>query len=99
MVCLCGLRESLAIQLNQESRMHAPSYFRSDTAIALAPWIIATAACIVSFVLLTQFIDTLHSQMQRGQALRARPSAPAIAQIDVPEPITDDGQKVARVQP
>jgi hypothetical protein len=43
----------------------------SDAVHTIAPWIAATAACLLAAILLSQFIDTLHLSMQRGEALRA----------------------------
>ncbi len=79
--------------------MPARSYFRSDTALALAPWILAAVACVLAFVLLAKFIDTLHMQMQRGQALRAGQSTTAVAQIGAQEHIAAASQNLAAIQP
>lgn len=80
--------------------MSETRYFRSDTLLALAPWIIATAACVLVFVLLSQFVDTLHGQMQRGQALRAGQSTSVASQSPGAErPIADDRTSLAGLQP
>lgn len=60
--------------------MSEPRHFRSETFLALVPWIIASVACVLVFVLLAQFVDTLHGQMQRGQALRAGQSTSVATQ-------------------
>lgn len=36
----------------------------------VAPWLLATAATLAAFVILSMFIDTLHLSVQRGAALR-----------------------------
>ncbi|MCB2002937.1 MAG: hypothetical protein R3E92_19515 [Burkholderiaceae bacterium] len=43
----------------------------------IAPWISATIAVLAAAVLLSQFIDTLHLSIERGQALRKAQAAPA----------------------
>ncbi|MCZ4316987.1 hypothetical protein O4H66_26595 [Comamonadaceae bacterium G21597-S1] len=43
----------------------------------IAPWISATMAVLAAAVLLSQFIDTLHLSIERGQALRQAQAAPA----------------------
>ena len=37
----------------------------------IAPWISATAALLMAVVILSQFIDTLHVSIRRGEALRS----------------------------
>ncbi len=69
--------------------MSSSSYLRSDTAMTLVPWIVATASCVLSFVLLAQFIDTLHVQMQRGQALRAGQATTADAELGAQRRMAD----------
>lgn len=36
----------------------------------ILPWIAAGAACLIAFVILSNFIDTLQLSIQRGEALR-----------------------------
>lgn len=79
--------------------MPAPHYFRSETLVALAPWAIASVACVLAFVLLAQFIDTLDAQMQRGQALRAGQSTSLVAQSDARRPDANDHTQLAGIQP
>ena len=79
--------------------MSSPSYFRSDTAITLAPWIVATAACVLAFVLLAHFIDTLHFQMQRGQALQARLSASTVTSLEIDRRVAGADPNLARTLP
>ncbi len=43
----------------------------------IAPWISATVAVLAAAVLLSQFIDTLHLSIERGEALRRAQAAPA----------------------
>lgn len=51
--------------------MAAPTSFRPGSLRTIAPWLLATAAVLAAFVILSMFIDTLHLSMQRGDALRA----------------------------
>ena len=72
----------------------------SETLLALIPWIIASIACVLAFVLLAQFIDTLHEQMQRGQALRADQSASvATPSAAMERPVAADRIELAGMQP
>jgi hypothetical protein len=43
----------------------------SETWRAVTPWIGATMALLIATVILSNFIDTLHVSIQRGQDLRA----------------------------
>lgn len=79
--------------------MPARHYFRSGTLVAIAPWAIASVACVLAFVILAQFIDTLDVQMQRGQALRSGQSTPVVAKSDAPDRVGDDGTQLAGMQP
>lgn len=78
--------------------MPARHYFRSGTFVALAPWIVSAAACVLAFVLLAQFIDTLHVQMQRGQALRSGQSTSVAAQSDADDRVADTRTQLAGMQ-
>ena len=51
--------------------MSAPRPYLPDALQSIAPWIAATAALLVAIVILSQFIDTLHVSIQRGEALRS----------------------------
>lgn len=79
--------------------MPAPHYFRAETLVALAPWAIASVACVLAFVLLAQFIDTLDFQMQRGQALRAGQSTSVVVHSDAPGHGAIDRTQLAGIQP
>jgi hypothetical protein len=57
------------------NRLSRPQAWRT-----IAPWISASVAALTAAVLLSQFIDTLHVSIQRGEALRAAQAAPAHAQ-------------------
>ncbi len=51
--------------------MSAPRPYLPDALKGMAPWIAATAALLMSVVILSQFIDTLHESIRRGEALRS----------------------------
>ena len=51
--------------------MSAPRPFLPDALHGIAPWIAATAALLMAVVILSQFIDTLHVSIRRGEALRS----------------------------
>lgn len=93
------LRDSLPIEQIQEACMPTPHYFRSETLVALAPWIASAAACVLALVLLSQFIDTLHGQIQRGQALRAGESTLDVRQSGVQDRVVDARTQLAGIQP
>lgn len=63
--------------------MAASTSFWPDSMRTIAPWLLATAATLAAFVILSMFIDTLHMSMQRGVTLRA---ALAAADMTVPGP-------------
>lgn len=79
--------------------MPARHYFRFETVTALAPWAVASVACVLAFVLLTQFVDTLDFQMRRGQALRAGQSLSTVAQSTTPDRVGDERTQLASMQP
>ena len=51
--------------------MSAPRPYLPDALLSIAPWIAATAALLIAVVTLSQFIDTLHVSIRRGEALRS----------------------------
>ncbi len=51
--------------------MSAPKPYLPDALQSIAPWIAATAALLVAIMILSQFIDTLHVSIRRGEALRS----------------------------
>jgi hypothetical protein len=38
---------------------------------SIAPWIVATVACLLASIILSNFIATLHLSIERGEKLRA----------------------------
>lgn len=42
-----------------------------ETLRSIAPWVVATVACLLAAIILTHFIATLHLSMARGEQLRA----------------------------
>ena len=65
--------------------MSAPRPFLPDALHGIAPWIAATAALLMAVVILSQFIDTLHLSIQRGQELRSSQYEP-LSLIHISEP-------------
>ncbi len=64
--------------------MAASTPFWPEFLRTVAPWMVATAATLAAFLILSMFIDTLHFSMQRGDALRA-----ALAATVTTGPIND----------
>lgn|GEM_PF-2405206 len=65
----------------------------SETLRAVAPWIGATMALLIAVVILSNFIDTLHVSIQRGQDLRAGVHASATADRNTDVHMADAGTR------
>ncbi len=73
--------------------MSAPRPFLPDALHGIAPWIAATAALLMAVVILSQFIDTLHLSIQRGQELRSSQYEPSTRDLNVVAHMADSGDR------
>ena len=72
--------------------MSAPTPYLPDALQSNAPWIAATAAILMAVVILSQFIDTLHVSIRRGEAFRSIIQAQNIGAPNVVMVLADSGK-------
>ena len=73
--------------------MPATRPFLPDALHGIAPWIAATAALVIAVIMLSQFIDTLHVSIQRGEALRSAQYQPDTRAADAVTHMADSGER------